>query len=114
MAIPWFAVLRALPWATILANGPALARAAEGLRSRSRGAAAAGAATEMQALAVRLQALEANQAELSEVLRQMADQTQRLTTAVDLLAARVRWLTLAAVGAAVLAAAALVVAIVLR
>ena len=109
-----FSVFRVLPWAAILANGPAIVRAADGLLSRSEPRAAAAAAAEARALADRLQALEATQVELAELFRRMADQTERLTTAVDLLAARVRWLTITAVAAAVLAVISLILAVTLR
>jgi hypothetical protein len=109
MAIPWFAVLRALPWATILANGPAIARAAERALWRPRESAAAEPSPEITSLNERLAALEANQAELSEVLRRMADHAERLTQAVDVLAVRLRWMTIVAVAASLLAVVSLLV-----
>jgi hypothetical protein len=112
MGIPWFAVLRALPWATILANGPAIARAAERALSRSHSAVPDEPSPEMTALTERLAALEAKQVELSEVLRQMAEHTERLTLAADVLAIRLRWMTVAAIVASALAIASLVVAFV--
>lgn len=112
MPIPWFAVLRALPWATILANGPAIARTAERALSRSRSAVPNEPSPEMTALTQRLAALEANQVELSEVLKQMAAHTERLTQAVDVLAIRLRWMTIAAIAASALAVLSLVVALV--
>jgi hypothetical protein len=110
MAIPWFAVLRALPWATILANGPTIARAAERALSRTRSDAPVEPSPQLTALTQRLAALEANQVELSEVVRQLATHTERLTQAVDVLGVRLRWMTIAAGVAIVVASVALVVA----
>ena len=104
MAI-WFSVLRALPWAAILSNAPAIKRAAEGALGHARTPPGPTPA-ELQALASRIASIESTQQELSEVLKQMADQTERLTTATEVLAARLRLLTgLAAVatGLAVIA-----------
>jgi hypothetical protein len=111
MAFPWFALLRALPWATILANGPAVARAAERALSRTRSTAGTAPSPEIAALRERLAALEANQVELSEVLRQTAEHTERLTQAADVLAARLRWMTVVAVAALLLAIGGLVLAV---
>jgi hypothetical protein len=92
MAIPWLTVLKALPWAAILAKAPDIARAADRAASNARRKTGEAAAVELQGLSDRVAAIEQNQLETAEILKQMADQTQRLTTAIDVLAARLRWL----------------------
>ena len=104
-------LLKAVPWGALLANGPGIARAAEGLLTKSRAAEQNKTADGLRALADRVTALETNQVEMSEILKRMADQTQRLTESTDVLATRLRWATGVAVAGCVLAVVAMVLAL---
>ena len=107
-------LLKAVPWGALLANGPGIARAAEGLLARSRAADEAArqkTGDELRALTERAASLEANQLEMSELIRRMADQTQRLAESADVLAVRMRWLLGVAVVAGVLAIVAIVLTV---
>ncbi len=98
MPIPWLAALRLIPWSTLLANGPAMATAADALFSRAteHRAHAAAAADEIRRLNDRVEELE-RQASAHAVLgKQMSDQIEALTLATEVLAVRQRWL--AAIG----------------
>jgi len=112
MVIPWSLALKAIPWATILAKAPAAARAAEALLSGARARKAPLAASEeFQNLASRIEALEKHDQADAELLTQIADQIDTLTTATEVLAARQRWLLAIGIVSAVLAVVALVLAI---
>jgi hypothetical protein len=106
-------LLKAVPWGTLLANGPAIARAAEGMLSKSHASRAQAEQTgdALRALGERVSALEANQVELSELVKRMADQGQRLTESADVLAARVRWLIAVAALACGLGVTAIILAL---
>ncbi len=112
MPFPWSLALKAIPWATILANAPAMVRAADALLSSARtGKAPVAASEEFQNLAKRIEALEKHDRADAELLKQIADQIDTLTTATEVLAARQRWLLALGVVSAVLAIVALVLAI---
>ena len=112
MPFPWSLALKAIPWATILANAPALARAADVLLSntRARGPSFADSA-EFQNLASRIESLENHDKADAELLKQIADQIATLTTATEVLGARQRWLLAFAILSVALAVVALVAAI---
>ena len=109
MAI-WLSVLKALPWAAILTNAPAVKRAADGALGRAPRDPGPSPG-ELQAQADRLAAIEAQHLEMAEIGRQMADQLQRLTSVTEVLAERMRWLTIATMVVAALAVVAIVVAV---
>jgi hypothetical protein len=112
MGFPLLAALRVIPWASILAGAPAIARAADTLLTGAKARTGPlASATDLRALADRVVALERHDHADAEVLKQMSDQMAALTTAAEVLAGRVRWLTALAVGAVVVAAAAVVVAV---
>ena len=105
-------LLKAVPWGALLANGPGIVRAAEGLLGRTRPEPVPDrTGDELRALADRVTSLEANQAEMSELVRRMADHTQRLAESSEILAARLRWLAAGAGLALLLAIVALVLAL---
>jgi hypothetical protein len=113
MPIPWLFALRAIPWANLLANAPAIADAADALLSgtKTRKAGAAATADEMRGLSERLTALEGHDRADAELLKRISDQVAALTRATEVLAARQRWLLAIAVIALVLGMWAVVVAI---
>ena len=107
MAIPWLVALRAVPWGTILANAPSILRSADALRARTPAGPPSASATDLQGLGDRLSALEQRDRESVEVITQLTGQVAALTTAVEVLEARARWLLVmsgAAMAVAVIAA----------
>jgi TolA-binding protein len=98
MPVPWLAALRLIPWATLVANGPAIARAADTLLSGARAstqaqtARAAAAEDEIRRLTTRVEELEQQNRAQAELAKQMSDQIQALTLTNEVLAGRQRWL----------------------
>lgn len=115
MPFPWSVALKAIPWGSILAKAPAIAKAAEtllsGATARKGDRASANA---LQGLMDRMAALEKHDQADAELLKQVTDQVQALTTASEVLAARLRWLLALGIVASAVAALALVVAIASR
>jgi len=99
MAIPWLLALRAIPWGTILSNAPSILRAADALRSKTRVQRDVVSVTDVQAVADRIAALEQRDRDTADVINQLTAQLTALTTAGEVLEARVRWLLVIAVGA---------------
>ena len=115
MPINWLAAAKVVPWLEILKQAPALASAADRLLSKTkRSADAADTGDETEGLHARIGALEARDRENALLLKQLADQVERLTGACRILAARQRLLYWISGGAALLAVAALAVAIGVR
>jgi hypothetical protein len=106
MPSPWLLALRAIPWATLLAE-PALAKAAGRFRAKAREAEDA-EADDLASLRARVAALEDQVRTQVDVLAQVTDQITALTTATEVLAARLRWLLVLGLGAIGLAIVALV------
>jgi hypothetical protein len=99
MGIPW---LKAIPWDTILANGPAILRSADALLSETKARQPAAASrNDLQALADRVAVLEQRDRETAELLTRVSTQVAALTTASEVLEARARWLLVVAIAAAV-------------
>jgi hypothetical protein len=107
MAIPWLLALKAIPWDTILANAPSILRSADALVSKTRVRPEAASRNDVQALADRIAVLEQRDNETAELLTRLTAQVAALTTASEVLEARVRWLVvgIAASALAVLAGA---------
>ena len=105
MGIPWLLALKAIPWDTILANAPTILRSADALLSDTKARPPA-ASRDIQALADRVAALEQRDRETAELLTRVSTQVGALTTAVEVLEARVRWLLVLAIAAAVMSVAA--------
>ena len=99
MGIPWLLALRAIPWDTIMANAPAILRSTEALLSETKVRAPATASRDMQALADRVAVLEQRDRETAELLTRISTQVAALTTAGEVLEARVRWLLVVAITA---------------
>jgi hypothetical protein len=115
MPIPWLAALWIIPWGTLIAGAPAIARATDtlltGAKARKHDLASAG---DVRQLAERVALLEQHDQADAEILKQIGQQLDALTTATEVLAARVRWAMLAGVGALVLAVVGLGVAVASR
>jgi hypothetical protein len=92
MAIPWLVALRAVPWGTIIANAPSILRSADALRARTPAGPPLASVPDLKALGDRLSALEQRDRDSVEVITQLTGQVAALTTAVEVLEARARWL----------------------
>ena len=112
MALPWRLALKAIPWATILANAPVIAKSAGALLAESRTPGAPGEPRpEIHALARRVDALEQRDRETAVLLGQMTSQIAALTTATEVLEARLRWLLVVAIVASAVSALAVALAL---
>jgi hypothetical protein len=108
MALPWLLALKAIPWSTILANAPTIARSAEELLAGTRQRRAAASQDELRVLEERIAALEEGERQTAELLAQMTAQIQALTTATRVLEGRLRWLLASTALSAAIALTALV------
>jgi hypothetical protein len=109
MALPWLLALKAIPWATIVANAPTIARSAEELLAGTRQRRAPAASRDdLRILEERLATLEDRDRQTAELITQMTTQIEALTTATRVLEGRVRWLLTATALSAALALTALV------
>ena len=111
MAIPWQLALKAIPWATLLANAPSLARSADALLSKARDRPSAAAGTDVQALTARIAVLEQRDRDTAELLARVTGQIDALTAAGEVLEARARWLLVIAVSACIVSVVACVLAL---
>lgn len=120
MAIGWLTVLQSVPWTDVVRNAPKVAVGAKKLWNSVRkkplsgaspvaDAPAASAVQSVPMLALRIQELETDAADLqaqmvasSEVIKALADQNTQLIIRVETLRVRMLWLagTLAVVGVA--------------
>ncbi len=127
MAIGWLTVLQSVPWTDVVRNAPKVAVGAKKLWSTVRknpsssaspvaGAhAAPGSAVQsVSALALRIQELETDAADLqaqmvasSEVIKALADQNTQLIIRVETLRVRMLWLAGALAGVGVASGSAL-------
>ena len=114
MGIPWLLALKAIPWGTILANAPNILRSANALASKTRVRPDAAPRNDVQALAERIAALEQRDSETAELLTRVTTQLATLTTAGEVLEARVRWLLVVAIAASVVAVLACGIALLAR
>jgi hypothetical protein len=113
MGIPWLLALKAIPWDTILANTPSILRSADALMSKTHVAGKA-SRNDIQALTDRIMALEQRDSETVELLTRVTTQVAALTTAGEVLEARVRWLLVVAIAASVIAVLACGIALLAR
>ena len=104
--------MRAIPWAAILAEAPALMKAADGVLSGARKPAGPppASADALQRALARIDSLEAQAAAQAHLLTDVTQQLAALASATDVLAARQRWLLGLAAAALLLSAIAIVVA----
>ena len=115
MGIPWILALKAIPWDTILANAPAILRSADSLLSETKARQPAAASrNDIQALVDRVGVLEQRDRETAELLTRISTQVSALTTAVEVLEARARWLLVVAIAMSVLSVLACGVALFAR
>jgi chromosome segregation ATPase len=116
MAWPWLAVAaKTIPWATLVRRAPDIIDAAGSLLASRKSAQAAdhaAARTESQlgALDERLARLEAHDQDTAEVVNQIAEQTRDLTSGIEILAAKVRLLSMLLIAIVVLAVIAIGIA----
>ena len=111
MALPWRLMLKAIPWAALLTNAPALVESARRLVSDTRAPRASPASADLTAVAGRIAALEQRDLETAELIAQLTALNASLTAATEVLEARVRALMVVAALAAVVAVVCLVVAV---
>ena len=115
MGIPWILALKAIPWDTILANAPAILRSADALLSETKvRPPAAASRNDIQALVDRVAVLEQRDRETAELLTRISTQVSALTTAVEVLEARARWLLVVAIAMSVMSVLACGVALFAR
>lgn len=110
--MPWRLALKAIPWAAILANAPALAESARRLVSDTRAGRGSPTSADIATLVERIAALEPRDRETVELIAQLTAQNAALTTVTEVLEARVRALMIVATLAAFVAVASLVVVLV--
>lgn len=114
MGIPWLLALKAIPWDTILANVPTIVRSAETLVSSTRAQPAASAAAReaIHVLTDRVAVLEQRDRDTAALLAQATSQIAALTTATEVLEARLRWVVVLGSMASVIALLAVILALV--
>jgi len=99
MAVPWLAALKAVPWSTLLSQAPTLIEHSRKLFTRASTPIATPTPDALSEIRARLDTLDSNTRTQAELLRQIAEQMQRLTLGLEVVAARTRlalWLALAA------------------
>ena len=115
MGIPWILALKAIPWDTILANAPAILRSTDALLSDTKARQPAAASrNDIQAFVDRVAVLEQRDRQTAELLTRISAQVSALTTAVEVLEARARWLLVVAIAMSVLSVLACGVALFAR
>src|SRR4051794_20969813 len=114
MGIPWLFALKSIPWDTILANAPSILRSADELVSKTMRRPDAASRSDLQALTDRIVLLEQRDRETAELLTHVTGQVSALTTAVEVLEARNRWLLVLAIGASVMSLLACGIAVLTR
>jgi hypothetical protein len=112
MTLPWRLAIKAIPWAALLANAPALAESARRLVSDTRARRGSPTSADIATLVERIAALEQRDRETVELIAQLTAQNAALTAVAEVLEARVRALIIAATLAAFVAVASLVVGLV--
>jgi hypothetical protein len=91
MPAPWLAVaFRAVPWALLLRNAPQIVKAADTFASELKLRRSASGAISAQPLEARVAALEDHDRTDAELLRQLAQQVEALTTTTAILARRLK------------------------
>jgi hypothetical protein len=102
VAISWLWAVKAIPWVDVLKQAPLVVSAADRLLSETRRRKTeTHTANEVDALRSRIATLEARLEENAVVVKQLADQVERLTTVSRVLLGRLRIAyVLAAAGAA--------------
>jgi hypothetical protein len=115
MGIPWLLALKAIPWDTILANAPTILRSTEALLSETKVRPRAAASwNDIQVLADRVVELEQRDRQTAELITRISTQVAALTTAVEVLEARARWLLVLSIAASLMSVLACGVALFAR
>ena len=92
MPIPWMFALRSIPWAAIVANAPAIVRSAESLLTGANARRKESPVpNELHGLAERVALLEQRDRDTAALLSQVTQQIAAITTATEVLEARLRW-----------------------
>lgn len=109
MAWAWLGVAaKSIPWGTLVRRAPDIIDAAATLLASRKSAQTAEseakrADTQVDALEKRIERLESTDQSTAEVVNQIAEQTRDLTDGIEILAAKVRLLSLLLIATAVLA-----------
>ena len=110
--MPWISALTRMPWRLLVEHAPTIVDAARRLyvgSGRARGRSPLSERTgSLDALERAVEQLEAREVQHASVLEELAKQVQDVTTALEVLRARVRW---AWIGASVAVAVALATAL---
>ena len=110
--MPWISALTRMPWRLLVEHAPTIVDAARRLyvgSGRARGRSPLSERTgSLDALERAVEQLEAREVEHASVLEELAKQVQDVTTALEVLRARVRW---AWIGTSVAVAVALATAL---
>ena len=111
--MPWISALTRMPWRLLVDHAPTIVDAARRLYAASRQPHGAYQPRErttdsLESLQRGVEQLEAREVQHAAVLEELAKQVQDMTTALEVLRARVRW---AWIGAAVAVAVALLTAL---
>jgi hypothetical protein len=114
MGIPWVLALKAIPWDTILANVPSILRSADALVSKTMIRPDAASRNEVQALVDRIAVVEQRDSETAELITRVTAQVAALTTAGEVLEARIRWLLVVTIAASVISVLACGIALLSR
>lgn len=99
MAWPWLSVaVKSIPWAAIVRRAPDIINAASSLLATRKAARAAESVavqteTQLDEIRVRLSDLESHDQETAEVINQIAQQTRDISIGMEVLAAKIRLLT---------------------
>lgn len=113
MPIPFWSALKIVPWAMILTGAPALVRAADTLVAGAKGRRGdLGSSGDLAGLEARVERLEQQGRADAELLKQVTGQLAALATALEVLAARQRWLMVFGIAALALALTALTLVLV--
>lgn len=109
MALNWLAVLKVVPWSTVLNQAPGVVEAANKLLTNSkRKKAELNTTNELEALRNRIAALEEQDQADAAVIKQLADEAANIAAATHIIAVRVRAAVLFAAAAILVAILALV------
>ena len=107
--MPWISALTRMPWRLLVEHAPTIVDAARRLYVGSRRAPGRSPSSEravtLDALRRAVEQLEAREVQHAAVLEELAKQVQDVTTALEVLRARVRWAWIGASVAVVVALA---------
>lgn len=116
MPFPWLAAVKVIPWLDIVRHAPAVVDAADRLlsESRRRKPKPSGGASELEDLKNHVAALEQRLEDNAVVVKELAEQVERLSNASQVVVARLRFAWWLAAAGFALAFIAIVLAVSLR